>query len=320
MNPMSKLASLTLAACLLAFAAAGEAAKPRTSDVPGSGDHPALGRIPGSVILAYDHKAYAAVSYPVRLVRYDFETREAEGEYWRIVYQLPADTAPSGAIAVYRRNLRKAGLKIVWSGRVPLTRLTDLYGIVGEQWTHGNPPRKVQALVAEGELGGRPTVVQVYAYNEVYYGKRGRWGPTARLYIVQAKPLDATLEVVKAEEMASEISAKGRVALYGILFDLDSARIKPESRETLAEIARYLKANPQVKLYVVGHTDNTGTYEYNLDLSRRRAAAVVEALSRGHGVSAQRLKPVGVGPVAPVASNATEEGRAKNRRVELVAQ
>jgi len=75
-----------------------------------------------------------------------------------------------------------------------------------------------------------------------------------------------------------------------------------------------------VKLYVVGHTDNTGTYEYNLDLSRRRAAAVVEALTRGHGVAAARLKAVGVGPVAPVASNATEEGRAKNRRVELVAQ
>jgi len=317
---MRQLASLTLAACLLALATAGEAAKPRTSDVPGSGDHPALGRIPGSVILAYDHKTYAAVSYPVRLVRYDFETREAEGEYWRIVYQLPADTAPSGAIAIYRRNLRKAGLKIVWSGRVPLTRIMDLYGIVGERWTRGNPPRKVQALVAEGELGGRPTVVQVYAYEQIYYGERGDWGPTARLYIVQAKPLDATLEVVKAEEMASEISAKGRVALYGILFDLDSARIKPESRETLAEIARYLKANPQVKLYVVGHTDNTGTYEYNLDLSRRRAAAVVEALTRDHGIAAQRLKPVGVGPVAPVASNATEEGRAKNRRVELVAQ
>ena len=318
---MRKLVNLTLAVCLLGFAVMSEAARFRSSDISGSSDHPALGRIPNSVILDYSHKAYAAVSYPVRIVQHEFETREAEGEYWRIVYQLPPETAPNGALAIYRRNLREAGLKIIWSGRIPLTRLMRLYEIVNEEWTQGNPPREIQALVAEGELDGRRAIGQVYAYNEVYLGSsRGRWGPTARIYIVQPKPLDATLEVVKAEEIASQISTTGHVALYGILFDHDSARIKPESKETLAEIGRYLEANPQIKLYVVGHTDNTGAYEYNLGLSEHRAAAVVEMLAREHGVAAQRLKPVGVGPVAPAASNATKEGRARNRRVELVAQ
>ena len=73
-----------------------------------------------------------------------------------------------------------------------------------------------------------------------------------------------------------------------------------------------------MKLWVVGHTDSTGEYEMNMDLSRRRAAAVIAALTGGHGIAADRLQPAGVGPLAPVASNDTEEGRAKNRRVELV--
>lgn len=315
------LARLMLAVFLLAFATAGEAAKPRNGDVSGASDHPAIGRIPGSVILDYKHKDFAAAAYPARLLRHEFETKEAEGEYWRIVYQLPVKIDPSGAMAIYRRNLEGAGLKVVWSGRVSLLRLSDLWNILGEEWTRGNPPRDVRALVAEGELGGRRAVVQVYAYNELYLARpKAYMGPTARLYIVQSKPLDATLQIVKAEEMASQISAKGRVALYGILFDHDSAAIRPESAKTLAEIARYLRANPQVRLYVVGHTDNTGDYDYNLRLSARRAEAVVRALVRRHGVAAERLKPVGVGPVAPVASNAAEEGRARNRRVELVAQ
>ncbi len=88
----------------------------------------------------------------------------------------------------------------------------------------------------------------------------------------------------------------------------------------MPEIAKYLKNNPGVRLYVVGHTDKTGSYDYNLDLSRRRAASVVKALVNRHGIAPARLKPVGVGPVASVASNSSEKGRAKNRRVELVAQ
>jgi outer membrane protein OmpA-like peptidoglycan-associated protein len=71
---------------------------------------------------------------------------------------------------------------------------------------------------------------------------------------------------------------------------------------------------------VAGHTDNVGTYDYNMDLSQRRAKAVVAALAAEHGVEATRLRSVGVGPVAPIASNESEKGRAQNRRVELVKQ
>ncbi len=303
------------------FSAAG-AAQPRGADVPGAADHPALGRIPGSVILAHEHKAFAAMAYPVKIEGRTFESREASGEYWRIVYRLPRDTDPSGALAVYRRNLERAGLRVLWTCRnLSLGRQARLAELLGEGRLRGNPPRKFHCLVAEGELDGRPTVVQVYTYNALYKARpKAYWGPTARLYVLQDKALDDRLQVVAAEEMAARMDDQGHVALYGILFDHDSARLKPESGKALTEIGRYLKAHPGVKVYVVGHTDNTGTYAYNLELSQRRAQAVTDALARRHGIAASRLKPVGVGPVAPVASNATAQGRAKNRRVELVAQ
>jgi len=94
--------------------------------------------------------------------------------------------------------------------------------------------------------------------------------------------------------------------------------VKAESQPTLAEIAKLLKSNPSLRLHVVGHTDNQGKSDYNLDLSRRRAASVVAELTGKQGIAANRLDSFGCGMYSPVASNDAEEGRAKNRRVELV--
>ena len=113
-------------------------------------------------------------------------------------------------------------------------------------------------------------------------------------------------------------ASAGHVALYGILFDFDRDEVKPESAPTLAEIATLLRNDPALRLAVVGHTDAQGGADYNLDLSRRRADHVVAALVRGHGIDASRLQARGAGAGEPVASNDSEDGRAKNRRVELV--
>ncbi len=123
---------------------------------------------------------------------------------------------------------------------------------------------------------------------------------------------------VKAEEISKAIASSGRIALYGILFDFNKADIKPESKPALEEIAKAMKAEPQLALHVVGHTDNVGGFDVNLALSKRRAEAVVAALVTDHGVAAGRLTANGVANLAPVAVNTTEEGRVKNRRVELV--
>jgi outer membrane protein OmpA-like peptidoglycan-associated protein len=123
---------------------------------------------------------------------------------------------------------------------------------------------------------------------------------------------------VKAAEMAEKIDASGRIALYGILFDFNKTDLKPESKPTLDQIAKLLAEDPTLKLLVVGHTDNVGAFEFNRDLSARRAATVVAELKSKYGIAKERLFPFGVSFASPIASNSTEEGRAKNRRVELV--
>jgi len=138
-------------------------------------------------------------------------------------------------------------------------------------------------------------------------------GPRAAVSIIEPKEMEVGL--VTAEMMEESIKRTGKVALYTIYFDFDKADLKPESKPTIL-----LKRNPKLKLYIVGHTDNVGSFDYNMNLSQRRAEAVVKELIEKYGISKDRLKPYGVGPLCPVSSNLSEEGRSKNRRVELVEQ
>jgi outer membrane protein OmpA-like peptidoglycan-associated protein len=126
--------------------------------------------------------------------------------------------------------------------------------------------------------------------------------------------------VADASSMANSIRESGKVAVYGIYFDTGKSVLKPESQPTLEQISKLLKADPSLKLYVVGHTDNTGVFDANMKLSMERATSVVNALVSQFSVSASLLKACGNGPTSPVATNDTEEGRALNRRVELVKQ
>ena len=139
------------------------------------------------------------------------------------------------------------------------------------------------------------------------------------VFVVEKEAMEQDV-TADASSMASSIKETGKVALYGIYFDTGKSVLKPESLSTLQEIAKLLIADQTLKLYVVGHTDNTGTFDANIKLSMDRAAAVVNALVTQHSVNAARLKAFGDGPTAPVATNENEEGRSLNRRVELVKQ
>ncbi len=118
-------------------------------------------------------------------------------------------------------------------------------------------------------------------------------------------------------QLRKDLAAQGRARLYGILFDTDSARLKPESLPTLDEVVRLLKDEPSWTLVIEGHTDSTSTPAHNQTLSQQRAKSVQDYLS-GKGIAAPRLSAVGFGQSQPVVDNATELGRAQNRRVELV--
>lgn len=139
------------------------------------------------------------------------------------------------------------------------------------------------------------------------------------LKIVEKQAMEQHI-VADATSLGNSLRTTGHAEASGILFDTGKSIIKPESAQAIGEIAKLLKADPALKLYVVGHTHSIGDVDANLKLSHERGEAVLQALVRDHGIDAGRLRAYGCGPFAPVASNDTEDGRAKNRRVELVKQ
>ncbi|MDP2364373.1 MAG: OmpA family protein, partial [Ignavibacteria bacterium] len=151
------------------------------------------------------------------------------------------------------------------------------------------------------------TYISAEAFNE---------GRDYTLIIVENKPMEDEI-TVDAAALNKGISETGKIAVYGIYFDSGKSVIKPESKPTVDEIVKMLQQNPKLKIFVVGHTDSDGSVESNMKLSSDRAAAVVKALTENE-IQATRLKSSGVGPYCPVESNHTDEGKAKNRRVELV--
>jgi outer membrane protein OmpA-like peptidoglycan-associated protein len=140
--------------------------------------------------------------------------------------------------------------------------------------------------------------------------------------IAKAAPLVTGLVTVNlsAADMAKSISADGRVALYGLQFDTDKTELRADSKPSLAEIAKLLNQDPKLTVYVVGHTDNQGNYAHNLELSQKRSEAIVQALTAQYKIAPARLVAKGIASLSPIATNETEAGRAKNRRVELVKQ
>lgn len=175
-------------------------------------------------------------------------------------------------------------------------------------------------LVYEYHDPGEDVIVKVSKNNQetwAYICATGNGSYSIHLIEKQAMKQDV---VADASTMGKSIKESGKATLYGIYFDTGKADVKPESDATLGEITKLLKNDPGLKLYVVGHTDNTWTLEGNMKLSQDRATAVVNVLVSKYSVAASRLKACGDGPTAPVATNDTEEGRALNRRVELVKQ
>ena len=164
-------------------------------------------------------------------------------------------------------------------------------------------------VAAEIRKKGALTGVYVEAFND---------GMSYSLTIVESQTMQQEV-VADANAMRNDLADTGKTIVHGIFFDTASSTLKPESEPALVEMVKLLNGSLALKVYVVGHTDNVGSLESNLKLSSDRAASVVKAIS-ARGVAASRLKSAGAGPYSPVASNDTDGGRAKNRRVEFVKQ
>jgi len=170
-------------------------------------------------------------------------------------------------------------------------------------------------ISASKQMPGGPMYVQVAV---VGGGEEGR--VRQFIQIIEPTRMDTGKVTVDTRAIQDGLQRDGKIALYGVTFDTNKAVIREQSTEQLEQMAQALKAKPQQKVFIVGHTDDQGEFEANMSLSQKRAQAVAEALSSKYGIAASRLTARGVANLAPVASNASEEGRAKNRRVELVAR
>ena len=303
------------------------------ADIKGGKDSPLLRRYEGSFIVQYSAKEYDVTVIPLgkteyRGDRYVFTASEkAEGRTARLLYVAPAGRSALEVFRNYEGELKEKGYEILFSGSKdelgPYDSFAEtLYGrdrqypIPGDERTKNQQFLSARLVRTEGNV-----YVTVCAFENNFWGSETKMekGRTyCRVDIVETKPMETKMTVVTSEEMAQGLETSGRIALYGIYFDTDKADIKPESKPALEEMAKLLKAFPDLRVLIVGHTDSTGDREYNMGLSRRRAEAVVKSLRDHYGIAASRLIPAGVGMLAPVASNRTEEGRAKNRRVELV--
>jgi len=304
---------------LAALTAAVAIAQPPTADVEGSKDHPLVSRYPGLVITDYATAEFDEFALPLGKVEEEkpVKSQHLEGKITRIQYAGPAGRSILEIYRNYEAALKKAGFSILFTcvnNEGCGNGVVALYHAKGnDDWSWGAGQRALSAKLARKE-------------GDVYLSLHiGQWsnlekGSDTVLYVIEVKPMEGDKVTVDAAALASDITSTGHAAIYGIYFDTGKAEVKPESDAALQEIAKLLQQNASLKLLVVGHTDSVGALPANMDLSKRRADAVVQALTGKHGIGSARLLAQGAGPLSPVDSNKTEEGRAKNRRVELVEQ
>ena len=254
-------------------------------DKEGSKDPPLFNRMPGYYIYRYDDIQFDSYQFPVG----PGKTQAVEGHHYYYIYY-PKDgikqPSPLQIARNYINAIKAIGGQLVYN-------------------FHDPDEDDVMKVVKNG--------METWAY------LRASANGSYELNIIEKQGMNQEV-VANADSLAMSIKDSGKAVIYGIYFDTGKADIKPESEPSLKEIAKLIQADPKLKLYVVGHTDNVGAFDYNIKLSKDRADAVVKALVGKYGITASRLQPFGAGPVAPVISNQSEEGRAKNRRVELVKQ
>ncbi len=247
-------------------------------------DHPAFPRYPGFIYSDGSNLEFG--TYEISL---QDGTINAEGRYTRRDYALPEGAKNPGPVAL-GRNYRNAML--AKGGKILYDQLDNSGGVLSATLT----------------IGGAKVWVEVVIYSG---------GASYSLHIIEEDPMAQRIEL-DASQLAKALQDTGRVAVHGILFETGKATITPASAAALAPIVEVLQADAALKIEIEGHTDNVGAAAANLKLSQDRAAAVKRYLVTTGGIDAARLTTAGFGDTRPVADNGTEEGRARNRRVELV--
>lgn len=265
--------------------------------------HPLITPYEGSSIENQEVKEFDEQRFVIGKVQQDgtVKTEKIEGKVTKIDYRDPDNRSSLERMRNYEQALKKGGFEIVFQcGKEECGPEVQIESI-----GYYPPERYLTALLKRKE-------------GNVWIGVFVAAGPWTKIRVVEEKPMETGMVKVTADVLKANILKDGHVAVYGIYFDTGKSDVKPESGETIKEIAALLQTNPSLQLYVVGHTDNVGRHKDNMELSSKRAASVVTEIISRHKINASRLEAGGVGPLAPVTTNDTKEGRELNRRVEIV--
>ncbi len=292
---------------------------PRGTQAPraaqATGDHALIQPYPGSVLSRRDNAGFSPYKAVVGLDpkgKTDDEvikTVTVSGELTRLSYENPKERSPLEILANYREGLEKAGFKVLFQ----CAAAECGPGWASSRWGRVTGLRYVSSDMSF--LSARREADTGTDYVAISVIRRRH-----SIDVLQGKPMQTGLVTVSEAALESGLEAEGRVVLDGIFFDHDQATITADSKAALDVIAKFLADNPRLSVFIVGHTDGVGAFDHNLALSRQRAQAVVDRLVAEYKVASARLAAHGVGPLAPARSNATDRGKAANRRVEMVAR
>ena len=249
---------------------------------PSGSDYRLLGHMPNYQATSPEKRNFDKTGFLVKDAEGSSHEVEVQGARLSVVYKLAENAKPNSDIDIqenYRAALAALGAQILFADeRNTVARLND--------------------------AAGQPVWVKIYSQEA-----------EVELTAIEEKAFQASVKPPEAGAMKTALARDGHIALY-VNFDFNKATLKPGATPVIAQIVTLMKDDPSLRLEISGHTDNIGEHDYNVKLSASRAAAVVAAIV-AHGIQADRLSATGYGPDKPVADNAKEEGRAKNRRVEL---
>jgi len=323
-----KMKKLTLVVLICALIISTNLIAQRTSDVEGGKDYPLVSRFKGSIIEYYKNTKWDSYPLPVSLTDNKFHWTDPlrlEGHVIRTQYSTSLENNPAFILKNFEAAFNKAGFKIIMvkNGDAELGSGRDFfsnYYLEGRKLLLNKfgyistfrPTEGAQSYIAAKTNDGKNDIyvaIYIAAFTKVTLITQD---------IIEVE--SAATGMVTATSLKEGITLNGHIALEGIFFDSGSSTIKAESAQALNNISEYLKANPGSKFFIVGHTDNTGTFEANTKLSEDRAKAVMAELTTKYAVKSDQLKAFGMASLSPVTSNDTEQGKAKNRRVEIVKQ
>lgn len=305
----------------------------RATDIENSKDYPLISRFDKAVIEFYKETKWGAYKLPVNdKGKIDWgNPLTLEGKVTRIQYTTPVDNNSEFVLQNYKTAFKKAGFTVLisvaneelgvsdrphtWGDKYYRSGLYGNDGLNNEKFGMGIGlpiwKNNHSFIAAKGNSEGKDVYAIIYTVVDEKY-------TLITQDVVEVEAVETGM--VTAENISKGILSDGHIAVYDILFETEKSDIKPESEAALKNIAEYMKANPAKKFYIVGHTDNVGNFAENKTLSENRAKAVMNELITKYAVAPEQLSAHGVSSLAPVASNTSTEGKAKNRRVEIVEQ